>query len=73
MFGGKIVYVFMYLLKEGVVKIFLVGEWIVDFDEFEKVIMFRMKMIVFNIFYNLVGKVFFWFEFEKIVELCFKN
>lgn len=50
MLGGKIVYVFMQFFVIGVIKIFFVVDWIIDFDQFEKVIIFKMKMIVFNIF-----------------------
>ncbi|CAP70523.1 uncharacterized protein PODANS_3_5900 [Podospora anserina S mat+] len=71
--GGKIVYVPMHPPKEGAVKTLSAGEWTVDFDELEKAITPRTKMIVLNTPHNPVGKVFSRSELEKIAELCLKN
>jgi kynurenine aminotransferase len=46
--GGKIVYVPMHPPKEGAVKTLSAGEWTIDFDELERAITPRTKMIVLN-------------------------
>ena len=46
--GGKIVYVPMHPPKEGGVKTLSAGEWTIDFDELEKAITPRTKMLVLN-------------------------
>lgn len=46
--GGKIVYVPMHPPKEGAVKTLSAGEWTIDFDELERAITPRTKMMVLN-------------------------
>ncbi len=46
--GGKIVYVPMHPPKEGAVKTLSASEWTVDFDQLEKAITPRTKMLVIN-------------------------
>lgn len=46
--GGKIVYVPMHPPKEGAVKTLSAGEWTIDFDELERAITPKTKMLVLN-------------------------
>jgi kynurenine aminotransferase len=46
--GGKIVYVPMHPPKEGGVKTLSASEWTIDFDELERAITPRTKMLVLN-------------------------
>ncbi len=46
--GGKIVYVPMHPPKEGAVKTLSASEWTIDFDQLEKAITPRTKMLVIN-------------------------
>lgn len=46
--GGKIVYVPMHPPKDGAVKTLSAGEWTIDFDQLEKAISPRTKMLVLN-------------------------
>jgi len=48
MAGGKIAYVPMHPPKEGAVKTLSAGEWSIDFDELERAITPRTKMLVLN-------------------------
>lgn len=47
-------------------------DWILDFDEFEKMFNNKTKMIMLNTPNNPLGKVFTQNELEKIAELCIK-
>lgn len=46
--GGKIVYVPMHPPKDGAVKTLSAAEWTIDFDELERAITPRTKMLVLN-------------------------
>jgi len=46
--GGKIVYVPMHPPKDGGVKTLSAGEWTIDFDELERAITPKTKMLVLN-------------------------
>ena len=46
--GGKIVYVPMHPPKEGDSKTLSAGEWKIDFDELERAVTPRTKMLVIN-------------------------
>lgn len=46
--GGKIVYVPLHPPKEGAVKTLSAAEWTIDFDELERAITPRTKMLVIN-------------------------
>lgn len=48
MAGGKIVYVPMHPPKEGAVKTLSAAEWTIDFDELERAVTPRTKMLVLN-------------------------
>ncbi len=48
MAGGKIVYVPMHPPKEGAVKTLSAGEWTIDFDQLERAITPKTKMLVIN-------------------------
>ncbi|KAH6613460.1 pyridoxal phosphate-dependent transferase [Chaetomium tenue] len=71
--GGKIVYVPMHPPKEGAVKTLSAGEWTIDFDELERAITPRTKMMVLNTPHNPIGKVFSREELQKIADLCLKH
>jgi len=71
--GGKIVYVPMHPPKEGGVKTLSAGEWTIDFDELEKAITPKTKMLVLNTPHNPVGKVYSKSELQKIADLCVKH
>ncbi|KAK3320649.1 pyridoxal phosphate-dependent transferase [Cercophora scortea] len=71
--GGKIVYVPMHPPKEGGVKTLSAAEWSIDFDELERAITPRTKMLVLNTPHNPVGKVYSKPELEKIAALCVKH
>ena len=46
--GGKIVYVPMHPPEDGATKTQTAGNWTIDFDELERAITPRTKMIVLN-------------------------
>ncbi|KAL2024131.1 hypothetical protein VTK56DRAFT_9911 [Thermocarpiscus australiensis] len=71
--GGKIVYVPLHPPKEGAVKTLSAGEWTIDFDELERAITPRTKMLVINTPHNPVGKVFSRDELQRIADLCLKH
>ncbi|KAK3371869.1 pyridoxal phosphate-dependent transferase [Lasiosphaeria ovina] len=71
--GGKIVYVPMHPPKEGGVKTLSAAEWTIDFDELERAITPRTKMLVLNTPHNPVGKVFSKDEATRIANLCLKH
>ncbi|KAH6885768.1 Aspartate/tyrosine/aromatic aminotransferase [Thelonectria olida] len=71
--GGKVVYVPLHPPAEGATKTSSAGDWSIDFDELEKAITPRSKMIVINNPHNPVGKVFSKEELERIAELCVKH
>ncbi|KAK4115867.1 PLP-dependent transferase [Canariomyces notabilis] len=71
--GGKIVYVPMHPPKDGAVKTLSAGEWTIDFDELERAITPRTKMLVLNTPHNPVGKVFSRDELQRIADLCLKH
>ncbi|KAK4245307.1 pyridoxal phosphate-dependent transferase [Corynascus novoguineensis] len=71
--GGKIVYVPMHPPKEGNVKTLSAAEWTIDFDELERAITPRTKMLVLNTPHNPVGKVFSRDELQRIADLCLKH
>ncbi|QUC21887.1 uncharacterized protein UV8b_06128 [Ustilaginoidea virens] len=73
MAGGKIVYVPLHPPATGATKTSSAAEWTVDFDELEKVITPRTKMIVLNTPHNPVGKVFSKEELQRIGDLCVKH
>jgi len=71
--GGKVVYVPMHPPKDGATKTLSAAEWTIDFDELERAITPRTKMLVINTPHNPVGKVFSREELQKIADLCLKN
>ncbi|TLS23614.1 uncharacterized protein PpBr36_06395 [Pyricularia pennisetigena] len=71
--GGKIVYVPLHPPAEGATKTLSAGAWSIDFDELERAITPKTKMIVLNTPHNPVGKVFTKEELQKIADLCLKN
>ncbi|OIW27257.1 aminotransferase class I and II [Coniochaeta ligniaria NRRL 30616] len=71
--GGKIVYVPMHPPKSGATETSSAGEWTIDYDELERAITPRTKMLVLNTPHNPVGKVYRKDELEKIAALCVKN
>lgn len=71
--GGKIVYVPMHPPKEGASATTSASEWTIDFDELEKAITPKTKMIVINSPHNPVGKIFSKDELQKVAHLCVKN
>ncbi|KAL1842435.1 hypothetical protein VTJ49DRAFT_5283 [Mycothermus thermophilus] len=71
--GGKLVYVPMHPPKAGAVKTLSAAEWTIDFDELERAITPRTKMMVINTPHNPVGKVFSRAELERIASLCLKH
>ncbi|KAJ9132229.1 Aminotransferase class I and II [Coniochaeta hoffmannii] len=71
--GGKIVYVPMHPPKSGAIETSSAGEWTIDYDELERAITPRTKMLVLNTPHNPVGKVYRKDELEKIAALCVKN
>ncbi|CAM1510464.1 Fc.00g007990.m01.CDS01 [Cosmosporella sp. VM-42] len=71
--GGKIVYVPLHPPTDGATKTSSAAEWSINFEELEKAITPRTKMIVLNTPHNPVGKVFSKDELEKIGELCVKH
>lgn len=70
MVGGVVCYVFMCLLFSGDIFIMLVNEWIIDLEKLKDVFNLWICMVIVNMFYNLVGKVFLWDELSIIVEFC---
>ncbi|KAF7547924.1 hypothetical protein G7Z17_g7381 [Cylindrodendrum hubeiense] len=71
--GGKIVYVPLHPPASGATKTSSAAEWSIDFDELERAISPRTKMIVINTPHNPVGKVFSKEELQKIADLCVKH
>ncbi|KOS21896.1 putative aminotransferase [Escovopsis weberi] len=71
--GGKIVYVPLHPPKDGATKTLSAGEWTLDFDELERAITPRTKMIVLNTPHNPVGKIFSREELQRIGDLCVKH
>ncbi|KAF3765503.1 PLP-dependent transferase [Cryphonectria parasitica EP155] len=71
--GGKIVYVPLHPPKTGATKTSSAAEWTIDFDELEKAVTPRTKMMVLNTPHNPVGKVFSKEELQKIADICLKN
>ncbi|KAK0756960.1 hypothetical protein N5P37_010484 [Trichoderma harzianum] len=71
--GGKIVYVPMHPPATGATKTSSAADWTIDFDELERAITPKTKMIVLNTPHNPVGKVFSKDELQKIGDLCVKN
>ncbi|OJJ49465.1 hypothetical protein ASPZODRAFT_14180 [Penicilliopsis zonata CBS 506.65] len=70
--GGKIRYVPLHPPKDGAVRTSSAAEWQIDFEELEKTINSKTKMIVLNSPHNPVGKVFSRAELERIGELAIK-
>ncbi|KAL4953790.1 pyridoxal phosphate-dependent transferase [Aspergillus filifer] len=71
--GGTIRYVPLHPPKDGATKTSSASEWTIDFDEFEKTINPKTKMIVLNSPHNPVGKVFSKAELERIGDLAVKH
>ncbi|EGX88934.1 kynurenine-oxoglutarate transaminase 1 [Cordyceps militaris CM01] len=71
--GGKIVYVPLHPPATGATTTSSAADWTVDFDELERAITPKTKMIVINTPHNPVGKVFSKDELQKIADLCVKN
>ncbi|KIH90782.1 kynurenine aminotransferase [Sporothrix brasiliensis 5110] len=71
--GGKIVYVPMHPPADGADRTSSAGEWTVNFEELERAVTPRTKMIVINTPHNPVGKVFSKDELLKIADICLKN
>ncbi|KAK5997798.1 putative aminotransferase C6B12.04c [Cladobotryum mycophilum] len=71
--GGKIVYVPLHPPKTGAVKTSSAADWTIDFDELERAITPKTKMIVINTPHNPVGKVYSKDELQKIGDLCVKH
>ncbi|KAM4060646.1 aminotransferase class I and II domain-containing protein [Hirsutella rhossiliensis] len=71
--GGTIKYVPLHPPETGATKTSSAADWTIDFDELERAMTPRTKMIVINTPHNPVGKVFSKEELEKIGDLCVKN
>lgn len=71
--GGKVVYVPLHPPANGADEITSAAAWTIDFDELERAITPRTKMIVINSPHNPVGKVFSKEELTRIGDLCVKN
>ncbi|ERS95838.1 kynurenine aminotransferase [Sporothrix schenckii 1099-18] len=71
--GGKIVYVPMHPPADGADRTSSAGEWTVNFEELERAVTPRTKMIVINTPHNPVGKVFSKDELLRIADICLKN
>jgi len=71
--GGKIVYVPMHPPESGATETSSAGEWTIDYDELERAITPKTKMLVLNTPHNPVGKVYRKDELEKIAALCVKH
>ncbi|TGJ80450.1 hypothetical protein E0Z10_g8330 [Xylaria hypoxylon] len=71
--GGTIVYVPLSPPKDGASRTSSSAEWAVDFDQLEKAINPKTKMIVINTPHNPVGKVFSKDELQHIGDICVKN
>lgn len=73
MAGGKIVYVPLHPPSTGAITTSSAAEWAINFDELERAMTPRTKMIVLNTPHNPVGKVFSGGELQRIGDLCVKN
>ncbi|EQK99662.1 Aspartate/tyrosine/aromatic aminotransferase [Ophiocordyceps sinensis CO18] len=71
--GGTIKYVPLHPPETGATKTSSAADWTIDFDELERAMSSRTKMIVINTPHNPVGKVFSKAELQKIGDLCVKN
>jgi len=71
--GGKIVYCSLTPPKDGATRTSSASEWTIDFDQLERAISPKTKMIVINTPHNPVGKVFSKEELQRIGDLCVKN
>ncbi|KAM5446358.1 arylformamidase [Microsporum audouinii] len=71
--GGKIRYVPLHPPKDGAQKTSSASAWTIDFDELERTINEKTKMIVLNTPHNPVGKVMSREELEKVADLCVKH
>lgn len=49
------------------------ADWVLDFDELEKLFSSKTKMIIVNTPHNPIGKVFTQEELMKIADLCKKH
>ncbi|KAI1198622.1 aminotransferase class I and II [Nemania serpens] len=71
--GGTIVYVPLHPPQDGATRTSSAAEWTVDFEQLEKAITPKTKMIVINTPHNPVGKVFSREELQRIGDICVKN
>ncbi|KAL1959525.1 hypothetical protein VTO42DRAFT_1970 [Malbranchea cinnamomea] len=71
--GGTIRYVPLHPPQDGAVRTSSAANWTIDFDELERTVNERTRMIVLNSPHNPVGKVFSREELEKIAALCVKH
>jgi kynurenine aminotransferase len=71
--GGTVRYVPLQPPKTGATETASAAEWTIDFDQLEKTITPKTKMIVLNTPHNPVGKVFSKDELQKIGDLCVKH
>ncbi|KAJ6029498.1 hypothetical protein N7444_012485 [Penicillium canescens] len=71
--GGTIRYVPLQPPKDGATRTSPASEWTINFEELEKAINPKTKMIVLNSPHNPVGKVFSREELERIGDLCVKH
>ncbi|KAK1772439.1 kynurenine aminotransferase [Phialemonium atrogriseum] len=71
--GGKIVYVPMHPPENGGVETTSAGDWTIDFEELERAVTPKTKMMVLNTPHNPVGKVFSREELQKIADICLKH
>ncbi|KAG9256299.1 pyridoxal phosphate-dependent transferase [Emericellopsis atlantica] len=71
--GGKVRCVPLQPPKTGATETTSAAEWTVDFDQLEKTITPKTKMIVLNTPHNPVGKVFSKDELQRIGDLCVKH
>jgi kynurenine aminotransferase len=73
MTGASITYVPLHPPPKGAIETTSAGEWSIDFEELERAITPKTKMIVLNTPHNPVGKVMTKDELLRIGELCVKN
>jgi kynurenine aminotransferase len=71
--GGTIRYVPLHPPKDGASRTSSAAEWTIDFDQLEKTINSKTKMIVLNSPHNPVGKVFSHDELIRVGDLCVKH
>ncbi|KAI5291330.1 hypothetical protein KEM54_005373 [Ascosphaera aggregata] len=71
--GGRIRYVPLHPPKDGSTRTSSAANWTIDFEELERTVNPKTRMVVLNTPHNPVGKVFSKEELEKIGEICIEH